>query len=128
VSAYLADKIPVGTTVTIQPPTYVDFYVTLTVVANPAFNNDDVEQEIRDAFLNPGGLFAYESVEFGQLVAYSAVMAKAAVIPGVQSIVIAKLNTDNSSSASTAGVQLVNGQIPVLQTTNFIINVTGGLS
>ena len=128
VSAYLADKIPVGTSITIQPPTYVDFYVTLTVVANPAFNNDDVEQEIRDAFLNPGGLFAYESVEFGQLVAYSAVMAKAAVIPGVQSIVIAKLNTDNSSSASTAGVQLVNGQIPVLQTTNFIINVTGGLS
>jgi len=119
VSAYLADKIPVGTTVTVQPPTYVDFYVTLTVTANPSFSNEDVEQEIRDVFLNPGGLFAYESVDFGQLVAYSTVMAKAAGVDGVQSLVITKLNTDNSSSASTAGVQLTSGQIPVLQTTNF---------
>jgi len=128
VSAYLADKIPVGTTVTVQPPTYVDFYVTLTVTANSAYNNEDIEQEIRDVFLNPGGLFAYETVNFGQLVAYSAVMAKAAGVEGVESLVIAKLNTDNSSSASTAGIQLTSGQIPVLQTTNLIINVTGGLS
>ena len=128
VSTYLSDKIPVGTTVTVQPPTYVDFYVTLTVTANPAYNNTDIEQEIRDVFLNPGGLFAYESVDFGQLVAYSAVMAKAAGVEGVASLVIAKLNTDNSSSASTAGVQLSSGQIPVLQTANLIINVTGGLS
>jgi predicted phage baseplate assembly protein len=128
VSSYLSDKIPVGTTVSVQPPTYVDFYVTLTVVANAAFNNSDIEQEIRDVFLNPGGLFAYESVDFGQLVAYSAVMSKAASVPGVQSVIINKLNTDNSSSASTAGVQLTSGQIPVLQTTNLIINVSGGLS
>jgi uncharacterized phage protein gp47/JayE len=128
VSAYLSDKIPVGTTVSVQAPTYVDFYVTLTVVANPAFNNADIEQEIRDVFLNPGGLFAYESVDFGQLVAYSAVMSKAALVPGVQSIIINKLNTDDSSSASTAGVQLTSGQIPVLQTTNLVINVSGGLS
>jgi len=128
VSTYLSDKIPVGTTVTVQPPTYVDFYVTLTVTANAAYNNVDIEQEIRDVFLNPGGLFAYESVNFGQLVAYSAVMAKAAGVAGVESLVIAKLNTDNTSSASTAGVQLTSGQIPVLQTANLIINVTGGLS
>lgn len=128
VSNYLSDKIPVGTTVSVQPPTYVDFYVTLTVVANSAFNNADVEQDIRDVFLNPGGLFAYESVDFGQLMAYSAVMSKAASVAGVQSIIIDKLNTDNSNSASTAGVQLTNGQIPVLQTTNLIINVSGGLS
>jgi hypothetical protein len=61
-------------------------------------------------------------------VAYSAVMSKAASVPGVQSVIINKLNTDNSSSASTAGVQLTSGQIPVLQTTNLIINVSGGLS
>jgi uncharacterized phage protein gp47/JayE len=128
VSTYLSDKIPVGTTVSVQAPTYVDFYVTLTVVANSAFNNADVEQDIRDVFLNPGGLFAYESVDFGQLMAYSAVMSKAALVPGVQSIIINKLNTDNTSSASTAGVQLTAGQIPVLQTTNLIINVSGGLS
>jgi len=128
VSTYLSDKIPVGTTVTVQAPTYVDFYVTLTVVANSAFNNADVEQDIRDVFLNPGGLFAYESVDFGQLMAYSSVMSKAASVAGVQSIIINKLNTDNTSSASTAGVQLSAGQIPVLQTTNLIINVSGGLS
>ena len=55
-------------------------------------------------------------------------MAKAAVVEGVDSIIITKLNTDDSGSASTSGVQLVNGQIPVLQTTNLDITVTGGLS
>lgn len=128
VSSYLADKIPVGTTVTVQPPTYVDLYVTLDVTAVSSYSNEDLEQEIRDVFLNPGGLFAYENVNFGQLVAYSTVMAKAAGVEGVQSLVISKLNTDNSNSASTAGIQLTNGQIPVLQTSNLIINVTGGLS
>lgn len=128
VSAYLADKIPVGTTITVQPPTYVDLYVTLDVTAVSSYSNEDLEQELRDVFLNPGGLFAYENVTFGQLVPYSTVMAKAAGVPGVQSVVISKLNTDNSNSASTAGIQLTNGQIPVLQTTNLVINVTGGLS
>ena len=128
VSAYLADKIPVGTTITVQPPTYVDLYVTLDVTAVSSYSNEDLEQELRDVLLNPGGLFAYENVTFGQLVPYSTVMAKAAGVPGVQSVVISKLNTDNSNSASTAGIQLTNGQIPVLQTTNLVINVTGGLS
>jgi uncharacterized phage protein gp47/JayE len=128
VATYLDDKMPVGTTVSIQPPTYVDFYVDLTVTSKPAYRNEDVKQNIQDAFLNAGGLFSYEAVDFGQKIAYSAVMAKAALVEGVDSILITKLNIDNGGSASTSGIQLVNGQIPVLQTVNLNITVTGGLS
>lgn len=128
VSSYMASKIPAGTTLSVVAPTYVDFYVTLTIVAKPSYKNSEVSRNIRASFINAGGLFAYESVEFGQAVAYSAVIAKAQGIDGVLSVGVTKFNTDNTSSVSTAGVSLPAGSIPVLQTANLVINVTGGLS
>lgn len=128
VSSFLNEKTPAGTTVSIVEPTYVNMYITLTVVADSAYKNSAVERTIRSAFINPGGLFSYETLEFGQLIAYSSVMAKAAGVAGVKSILIAKLNTDNSSSVATSGIQLTDGQIASLSTEHLIINVTGGLS
>lgn len=128
IRTYLKEKVPAGTTVTVSQPTYVDFYITLNVVAESSYKNAAVERAIRSAFINPNGLFAYETVDFGQLIAYSAVMSKAAGVPGVKSVTIAKLNTDNGSSAPTSGVQLTDSQIAALTTSHLIINVTGGLS
>ena len=128
IELYMEEKIPAGASLTVTEPTYVDFYVSLTVVADSSFKNAAVERAIRSAFINPGGLFSYESVDFGQLIAYSSVMSKAASINGVRSVTITKLNTDNSSSASTSGVQLSDGQIAALTTGHLLITVTGGLS
>ena len=128
VELYMGEKIPAGASLTVVEPTYVDFYISLNIVADSSFKNTAVERAIRSAFINPGGLFAYESVDFGQLLAYSAVMSKAAGVNGVKSVTITKLNTDNSSSASTSGVQLSDGEIAALSTDNLIITVTGGLS
>jgi hypothetical protein len=127
VTTYLADKIPAGTTVTVTQPTYVPLYVTLDVVAPASYKNADVAKAIRSAFINPNGLFSYEKVAFGETMAYSAVISKAYAVSGVKSVVISKLNTDNSGSASTAGVALTSGQLASLPTANLIINVTGGI-
>ena len=128
VQTYMASKIPAGTSLNIVAPTYTDFYVTLAVTAKPSYRNSEVSRNIRSAFINPGGLFAYESVSFGQSVALSAVIAKAQSIDGVISVTVSKFNTDNGGSVQTPAVALSAGYLPVLLTANLLITVTGGLS
>ena len=125
---YLTPKIPAGTSLSILSPTYVPFYVTLAVTALPTYKNADVARKIRAAFINPGGLFSYESVNFGQTISFSALLAKAQGVEGVVSVSASKFNTDNTSSVVTPGVTLTAGGIATLPTANLIIVVTGGLS
>jgi hypothetical protein len=106
----------------------VPFYVTLAVTALPSYKNNDVSRKIRSAFINPGGLFSYEGVEFGQTISFSALLAKAQGIEGVVSVAASKFNTDNSSSVANPGVTLPVGSLATLPTANLIIVVTGGLS
>lgn len=128
IETYMSSKIPAGATLTVIQPTYVDFYVTLNVSARPSYRNTEIARNIRSAFINPGGLFSYEAVDFGQTVSFSAIIAKAQGVDGVISVNVTKFNTDDSSTVETAGVVLSTGTIPILQTANLIINVTGGLS
>lgn len=128
VTAYLSDKVQIGTSINTQQPTYVPIYVTLTVTVGSNYKNTDVARSIRSAFINPGGLMAYENSSFGKDVSYSAVIATAQGIGGVQSVIINKLNIDNSSNAPVTGIQISDGQIATLPTANLIINVSGGLS
>jgi len=46
----------------------------------------------------------------------------------VESVIVNKLNTDNSASAPVTGIQIPDNQIATLPTANLIINVSGGLS
>ena len=124
--SYLEEKIPVGTTVTVSQPTYVDIYLTLDVTIESSYKNSDVEKAIRRAIINPGGLLSYESVDFGKDVSYSAVIATAYSVPGVLSAIPSKLNKTNGSGANVPAVVIADGEIPILQTSNLIINVTGG--
>ena len=128
VVSYLADKIQIGTSITTQYPTYTPIYVTLTVTAKSNYKNLDISRAIRAAFINPGGLMAYENTTFGKDVAYSSVISTAQSIPGVESVIVNKLNTDNSASAPVTGIQIPDNQIATLPTANLIINVSGGLS
>lgn len=125
VSSYLSDKIPVGTTLTIQPPTYVPVYVSMTVNVGAAFKQSTVKLNIAKAFLNTGGLFSYETNTFGRTIALSSVISKAASISGVESVTLTKLNTDNGSGVAT--ITLAANQIPYLLPAALIITPNGGL-
>ena len=111
---------------TVSQPTYVDIYLTLDVTIESSYKNSDVEKAIRRAIINPGGLLSYESVDFGKDVSYSAVIATAYSVPGVLSAIPSKLNKTNGSGANVPAVVIADGEIPILQTSNLIINVTGG--
>lgn len=126
IELYLADKIPVGATVSVQPPAYVRTYVSMTVQVNPSYRNNAVKLAIAKAFLNEGELFSFEKNTFGRTIAFSTVLAKAAGIPGVESVTLTKLNTNNSASAAT--ITLQPNQISYLLPDDLIITTSGGLA
>lgn len=125
VESYLADKIPVGTTLTVVQPTYVPIYVSMNVNIGAAFKQSVVKLNIAKAFLNAGGLFSYENNTFGRTIALSSVISKAAGIAGVESVTLTKLNTDNGSGVAT--ITLAANQIPYLLPAALIITPNGGL-
>lgn len=126
VSAYLADKIPVGSTVTIQPPAYIRTYLSMSVAVNKAYRNNAVKLNVAKAMLNDGELFAFENNVFGRKISTSSVIAKVMGIEGVESVTLTKLNIDNGASA--ADITLASNQIPYLLPDDLIITATGGLS
>ena len=126
VSNYLADKIPVGTTVTIQSPTYLPIYLTAAITLNNSYKQSAVKLAISKALLNAGGLFSYDQSEFGRTIPLSSVITVIAQIPGVTAVDITKFNTSNAASAAT--IAFGAGQIGYLIPTNLIFNVTGGIA
>ena len=126
IGLYMADKIPVGASVSVQPPEYIRTYVSMTVQVNPAYRNNAVKLNIAKAFLNDGELFSFEQNTFGRTIPFSTVLSRAAGIPGVESVTLTKLNTTNASSAATIALQ--PNQIPYLLPDDLIITATGGLA
>jgi len=125
VSKYLSDKTPVGTTLSVLPPTYVPIYLTVALSALPQYKNTDVKLAVYKKVLGLDGLFNYTKNIFGAVIPLSSVIAELQGIPGVISTDITMFNTTGASSA--ASITLSNNQIPFLTATNLIITVTGGI-
>jgi len=123
---YLDDKIPVGTTVTVQSPSYVPLYLTLALTINNSYKQSTVKLDVSKALLNAGGLFSYEKNEFGRVMPLSSVISTVALIPGVESVDVTKFNITNAASAGT--ITLSAGQIPYLLPTDLVFNLTGGIA
>lgn len=126
VSSYLDDKIPVGTTVTVQPPTYVPIYLSLSLTINDSYKQSAVKLAVSKVLLNAGGVFAYENNDFGRSIPVSKIIATVAQVPGVDAVDLTKFNTTNAASVGT--IALGAGQIGYLLPTNLIFALTGGIA
>jgi predicted phage baseplate assembly protein len=126
VSNYLADKIPVGTTVTVQYPTYTPIYITVNLTVDSAYKQAAVKLAISKALLNTGGLFSYEKNTFGRSIPTSSVISTIARIEGVDAVDLTKFNTTNASTVGT--ISLSPNQIGYLLPANLVFNVTGGIA
>jgi len=128
VSAYMADKTPVGTTLTVLPPTYVPLYLTVNVSIQAAQKQSTMKLAINKALVGVNGYFDYPSATFGRSMPLSAVYAaiqSANNNQGVVSSTITQFNIDGSASANT--VVLSPSQIAYLPQANLTINITGGI-
>jgi hypothetical protein len=126
VENYMADKLSVGVSLTVLPPTYIPVYLSMDIELEPAYKRSVVSLALYKAFLGSNGLFAYNNNDFGRKVAYSTVVATAAAVPGVAAVTVTKLNTDNGSSIGT--LSLSDNEVPYLLSANLLVTPTGGIN
>ena len=125
VQSYMSDKVPVGTTVVINPPVYVPIYITMEVTVSDAYRASAVTLDIYKAFLGTNGLFVFDNNTFGRNIYLSSVITSAASVAGVEAVDITRLSTDGTSSAGT--LSLDSDQVPYLLPANLVITTVGGI-
>jgi len=126
VDSYMSDKLPIGTTLTIEPPVYVPIYIDVAVYAGDAYKASDIKLAVYKAYLGSDGLFNYTNNTFGRTIAFSSVIYNAAAVNGVVSVTVSALNT-TGATGSAADITVASNQIPYLLPANLEITVIGGI-
>ena len=122
---YMADKIPVGTTLTLNTPVYVPIYLSLNVTAKAAYQAANVKLAVYKAMLGTGGLFDFDSNTFGRRIHTSNVITAASNVDGVDIVDIAQLSRDGTVTVSNLDLDAY--EVPYLLSANLAITVTGGI-
>ena len=122
----MADKIPVGTTITVNPPVYVPVYITMNVTVDDAYRASSVKLDIYKAFLGTNGFFVFENNVFGRTIYLSSVITAAASVSGVNAVDVTQLSVDGSVTVNTP-ISLDPDQVPYLIPANLVINTSGGI-
>lgn len=125
VTKYFADKIPAGVSLNVLPPSYVPIYLKYTATIDAAYKQADIKLAVYQAMLGLNGMFHYNNNTFGDSIPLSLVTAEIQNIPGILSVAINKLNTDDGSSAGT--IVLSDSQIPFLTASNLTAVINGGI-
>jgi hypothetical protein len=123
--SYMADKIPVGSTLTVNPPTYVPIYLTLNIQALDQYQASSVKLAAYNAMLGTTGLFAFDNNTFGRQVHTSNVITAASNVAGVSTVDIAQLSRDGSVTVNN--LDLAASEVPYLLSANLAITVSGGI-
>ena len=117
VQTFLADKIPVGTTVTVLDPTYVDITVSITVQTLPQYRRSLVARAVTAALTD---LFSYPNLSFEDTLSQLYLMATIDGVKGVMNV-----NVDQFCKTATTGVvgtlTFAKNEIPRLQTVNLTV-------
>lgn len=111
---YLSDKIPPGTSVTLQPPKYVDVRLKVSCTIQPQYRNSQVTTVITSALKE---LFAFDNVAFNDYITPADVYAVLGEVEGVaRSSVIKMVRADEDKNWSIDQRALSNN-VATLRTT-----------
>lgn len=83
VEKFLEDKILIGTTVTVQPPTYVDCSLTIQYVKFDQFTTNDVETGLKNAIITA---FGYNGMNFQDTIYPQDIEYVLNQVPGVKTV------------------------------------------
>lgn len=111
VTAYLADKSTVGTSVVVAGPTYQPLTVTATVMVRPQYRQDYVRGAVIQAITS---VLAYDQVDFADIVVPADILNAIFSVDGVLTATIQVL--DRSGYTGSQGVALNPNEIPTLGT------------
>ena len=98
VEVYLSDKILLGTTVTVSPPTYVDVLASIQYTKLDQYTNAEIELAIKNKILSD---FGYAGVFFGDIIYPQDVEFSLQQVPGIKVAKVTQLYRDGASPALT---------------------------
>jgi len=121
--AYLADKIPVGTTISIQDAMYVDFDLTVTVQTLPQYRRSIVKTAVTNTVKS---LFDFTGMTFGDSLSQMYIMAAVNDVPGVLNVSIDWFAKSTSTGVNNT-LTFADNEIPRLHTLTIIADPSYGL-
>jgi hypothetical protein len=98
VETYLSDKILLGTTVTIQPPTYVDLIITVQYAKLNQYTTAEVELGIKQALLRT---FGYNGMNFQDTIYPQDIEFALNQVPGVKTAKVTVLHIEGDTGLKT---------------------------
>jgi hypothetical protein len=98
VEAYLEDKVLLGTTVTIQPPTYVDLVITLQYAKLDQYTTAEVELSLKQGLLTS---FGYNGMDFQDTLYPQDIEFALNQVPGVKTVKVTNLHVEGGSGLNT---------------------------
>lgn len=122
IEEYLVDKIPAGTTVTLQPPSYVNCTVVGSIIVLPTYRQDQVKAAVEDAVRE---LFDFDNVVFNDYIGYTDVLKTIDSVEGVSRANLQKLVRTANDQTFTISNKALNNSLATL-TTSVNHNITVG--
>ena len=98
VTEYLTDKILIGTTVTVQPPTYVDVVVTLQYRKLETYTTTEAEESLKNALLTG---FGYVNMNFADKIYPRDIEFVTQQAPGIETVTVTALYRSGGSGLNT---------------------------
>ena len=98
VTTFLADKTLLGTTVTVQPPTYIDAVLTVQYLKFDQYTTDEIELAIKTKIVNDYG---YVNNDFEQTIYPQDIEYSLQQVPGVKTAKLTALHREGESGLNT---------------------------
>lgn len=111
---YFTDKTPPGTSLTIQPPTYVDVRLKVNCVIQPQYRNAQVTTVINSVIKE---LFAFDNVSFNDYITTADVYAVLGEVEGVARSSVIKMVRKDEDKLFAISNKLLNNNVATLTTT-----------
>lgn len=121
VETYMADKIQVGVTLKVYPPEYVPVKATISYSKYPQFTTTQIESSIKSSILTN---FAYEYLEFGQVISPKDVEYQLMQIPGVKVAKVTLLERVTGPQSGATSVIAAPNELFVFQDSGLTIAET----
>lgn len=98
VGSYLADRVQIGTTVTVASPKYTPVYVSVLYAIDSNFSATKVKKDVYDAIVN--GL-SYSNVDFGQTFTPGYIEYLCRFVQGVTNVKVTRLSRETDGGVNT---------------------------
>jgi hypothetical protein len=98
VESYLADKLLLGTTVTVQPPTYVDLIVALQYTKRDQYTTVEVETAIRKRLVTS---FGYNGMNFQDTIYPQDIEFELNQVPGIKTVKVTVFHIEGDTGLKT---------------------------